>query len=762
MNSKLIPSFIALVAFSPATYSLCFIDDVSDTQSLNSFDRQRLEGHLHQQIFSEPQFGSALGELEHASQQQLFTEAWPLTEEALNSVPAVSESALSGPAILNRLGQAGSSTLEVLGPVGDAFAVGAWVENMASTFSQESATRLDKAASVFSIVPLVGDELNMLSNDIKYFAAKEKIEEFESQTHYVFNDHNPDFNRFHHKKEDAIKLIEQYDRHVNASIEMYIDQLLLAADTEYRRIAAGYDRQLARQMARMDLEYLKVYGHISERSNLNQPLCFGVDENPTNLLNCVKSQGQDRLQLIAQQLSSSELNQLSLKIHEAKRSLVQTSMNNLQGHKDALFNDVIARAKHHIPQVYQYSGLNRQILEGRARMSGLREYAKVNWNVDYLSEEQLNTATFEVKPARECWGIPSVYPGGIQASIDACKDSGALYDSYHFSKDQELVNAINKDLSFDVNSYVSQRINQGWKAGLLRSKLINVAYSYTFGQVVNQTFETLVLQLSTISVLPYQTTLTEYLKSKGLDGADPEQRKNWYQLSRWYELLLTQKPSGGPLSNMKQYEVFRAFIQPVFEKAIAAAYLRDVYYSIPYPSVYSAKNLRFYSPIMADTFEQTIDTSSVDSMQASLGKAIDQIMQKVRQANTANELHYLLGDLTLYAQIAQHQQSEVNIRLSSEGSTQLFNSSLSSVHKQYLNEAHQQDLSQQVAASGHHAIWDELSTVGRELSQGNLSSAIAKLGSAIRVNDMTMLPQINEILVQELEDLIELQIKIEG
>ncbi|WP_061034860.1 MULTISPECIES: hypothetical protein [Vibrio] len=762
MNSKLIPSFIVLAAFSPATYSLCFIDGVSDTQSLNSFDSQRLEGHLHQEFFSEPQFGSTFGELEHSSQQQLFSEAWPSTEEALNAVPVASESALSGPAILNRLGRAGSSTLEVLGPVGDAFAVGVWAESMASTFSKESSTRLDKAASVFSIVPLVGDELNMLSNDIKYFAAKEKIEEFESQTHYVFNGHHPDFNRFHHKKEDAIKLINQYDRHVNASIEMYIDQLLLAADTEYRRITAGYDRQLVRQMARMDLEYLKVYGHISEQSNLNSPLCSDVADNPLNLLDCVKSQGQERIQLIAQQLSSSELNQLHLKLHEAKRSLVQTSINNLQEHKDILLSNVIARAKSHLPEVYQYTRLNRRLLEERARMSGLREYAKVNWNVDYLSEEQLHTATFEVKPARECWGIPSVYPGGIQASLDACKDSGPLYDTYHVSKDQELVDVIRKSFNFDVDTYVGAKVNQGWQSGLLRSKLNDVAYAYVFGQLSNQAFETLITQLSTMKVLPYQTTLTEYLNSQGLNANNPEQRKDWYQLSRWYELLLTEKPSGGVLSAIKQYEVFRAFIQPVFEQTIVAAYLRDVYYSIPYPSLYSAKNLRFYSPIMANTFDQVVASSNANTLLRNLDSAVGEIIEKVHEVNTANDLHYLLGDLALYAQIAQHQQSEVHVLTSGVNSAQLFNSSLSVVHRQYLNEAHQRVLFQQVKASDQHPLWQALSNVGNKLSEGELELAITQLGDVIRNNEMTMLPQINEVLLQELEELIELQIKIEG
>ncbi|MBS0044796.1 hypothetical protein KFE26_21245 [Shewanella sp. M16] len=762
MNVKLIPSFMCLFIFSPVASSLCFIDGTSDTQSLNDLNDVRLEAQYHQQFFSEAQFGSTLGELEHSFHQRLFSEAWPSTEEALKAVPVTAVSTLSGPALLNRLGHAGSSTLEVIGPVGDAFAVGAWAENMASTFSQESSSTLDKAASVFSIVPLIGDELNMLSNDIKYFAAKEKIAEFESQTHYVFNNHYADFDRFHHKKEDAIMLINKYDKYVRLAISMYSDHLLLAADTEYRRIASAYDRQLARQMARIDLEYLKVYGHISEQSNLNRPLCFDELQESANLLNCVKSQGQERIQSIIQQLSSVELSQLSLKIHEAKQSLVQTATNNLQRHRSLFVNAVMERAKHHIPLIYQYTGMNRRLLEEKARMSGLREYAKANWNVDYLSEEQLDTVTFEVKPARQCWGVPSVYSGGIQASIDACKDSGSLYDIYHVSKDKELVAVINKDLSFDVDSYVDQRINQGWEPGLLRSRLRNVAHAYVFGQIANKKFKMLMSQLSTISVLPYQITLTQYLNSKGFDASDSEQRTNWYQLSRWYELLKTQQPSGDFLSTIKQYEIFSVFIQPVFEQAIATAYLRDITYSIPYPSVYSAKNLRFYSPIMADTFELVIETSTASTMQVNLELAVDQIMQKVEEVNTANELHYLLGDLALFAQIAQHQQSEVNVLPASGNSPQLFNSTLSIMHRYYLNPTHRQSLIQQIAVLEQHTMWRDLSVVGSALSQGNLDSAIAQLGYVIKANDMAMLPHIKEALIQELEELIELYIMIEG
>ncbi|EDP60216.1 hypothetical protein [Vibrio sp. AND4] len=762
MNSKLIPSCIALVAFSPAAYSLCFIDGMADTQSLNSFDSQRFEGNLHQQYFSEPQFGSMLGELEHASHQQLFSEVWPSTEKAIKAVPTTIESSLSGSAILKRLGRVGSSTLEVLGPVGDAIAVGFWAENMVSTFSKESSTRLDKAASVFSIVPLVGDELNTLSNDIKYFAAKQKIEEFETQTHYVFNDHHPNFKRFHHRKVDAIKLINQYDNHVNSSIEMYIDHLLLVADTEYRRIAAGYDRQLARQMARIDLEYIKFYGHISDQSNLNQPLCSEVADNPTNLMNCIKSEGQKRFQLISKQLSSSESNQLSLKLHEAKRSLVRTAMNNLQQHKNALISKSIARAQRHIPTIFQHTELNRGILEQRARMSGLREYAKLNWNVDYLSEEQLNTAKFKVRPARSCWGVPSVYPGGIQASLRACRDSGALYDTYHISKDPELVEVINKSRTFDVVTYVNAKIKYGWESGLLGTRVLEMAHAYVLVQLSNQAFDALVTQLSTLEVLPYQTTLTEYLSSQGLDANEPKVRKDWYQLSRWYELLLTEKPPASDPQLVAQYEALRALVKPVFEQTLAEAYIRDLYYSMPYPSVYSANNLQFYSPIMAETFGKVVENSDPNTLKTNLALAVVEIIKKVQGVTTANELHYLLGDLALYAQIGQHQQSEVHVLTDAGNSTQLFNSSLSAVHRQYLNEEHQHTLSQQVMKSKQHDLWQILSRVGSQLSQGELDLAISHLGDAIRNNDMTMLPQIHEVLIQELEELIELQIKIEG
>jgi hypothetical protein len=763
MKYKIIPTLLTSVVFSPTSIAMCFIDDIPDTQNIDMLNSQRLEGYVQSEFYSEPQFSSTFGELEHSSQNQLFSEAWPLSEESLAAVPATVDSAISGQAILSRVGRFGSSTLEVLGPVGDAIAVGAWVENMAATFSQESATRLDKTAAVFSIVPLVGDELNMLSNDIKYFAAKEKISEFESQTHYVFNNHFADFKKFHHKKEDAIRLIRQYDNHVKSSTMIYLDQLLLVADTEFRRIASGYDRQLARQMARIDLEVLKAYGHISDQSNLNHPLCADVAQDPSQLLSCVRTTGQARFDDIANRLTSAEFGELHKKVYQAKQSLVQTAMANLESHKNTILNNLVERAKHHVGVIHNNTRNNRRLLEERARMSGLREYAAANWGLEYLSEEQLNTATFLVKPARVCWGVPSVYPGGIQASIDACKDSGALYDTYHVSKDPELVEVIGEQAVFDVETYVSARVFQGWKAGLLRSKLLNVASSYAIGKVAHQTFERLIEQLATTQVLPYQTPFIDYLNSKGLDGSDIRERKDWYQISRWYELILTEKPSGGIISNIKQYEVFRAFIKPLFEQAITAAYLSDVYYSIPYPHMYSSKDLRFYSPILADEFDQAIEKSTNETLDENLVEAVNNILGRIKHLNTANELQYLLGDLAVYAQIAQHQQSEVNVQVESNGNIlQLFNAGLSPVHMQYLNETHYQLLLDQVGDLAQHQIRVELNAVGRFLSMGDFNSAIDQLGSAIRTNNAITLPFINEILLHELEDLIELQIAVEG
>ncbi|MCY9828849.1 hypothetical protein OTK54_22305, partial [Vibrio chagasii] len=158
----------AAIIYSPISVAFCLSDGVQDTQSLDAINQNRITSWARNEVYAEPQFGIALGELEHDAHASSFSAAWPQTEQALESVPQTFESPLSEQSLFNRLGKAGSSTLEVLGPVGDAVAVGFWLDNMVSTFSQEASTRLDKAASVFSIVPLVGDELNLVSSDMKY------------------------------------------------------------------------------------------------------------------------------------------------------------------------------------------------------------------------------------------------------------------------------------------------------------------------------------------------------------------------------------------------------------------------------------------------------------------------------------------------------------------------------------------------------------------------------------------------------------------
>lgn len=751
---------LAAIVYSPLSVAFCLSDGIQDTQSLDAINQNRITSWARNEVYSEPQFGIALGELEHGAHTNSFSAAWPQTEQALASVPQTFESPLSEQNLFNRLGKAGSSTLEVLGPVGDAVAVGFWLDNMVSTFSQESSTRLDKAASVFSIVPLVGDELNLLSSDIKYFAAKQKIEEFEQQTHYVFAHHSSEFTRFHHKKEDAITLLNKYDNHVKQSASMYVDHLLLQADTEYRRLASAYDRQLSKQMARIDLELLKSLGHVSIDVNLHQPLCQGSYTSPSELENCVSHQGPARIDNLISKLNAPEYHELALKVHAKKTELVGIAFRQLEEHRQRLINGVSNRAKPHITAMINQSTLNRGTLEFQARQSGLREYAKEMWDIDYLSEEQLKTATVEIRPARTCWGIPSVVPGGIQASIDACRDSGALYDTYHPKKDPELSSVLMKRVEFNVDQYIASRITSGWPADLFRTQLINTASAYISGQLSNQIFEQQLSLLSNLETLSYQTTLTDYLNNKGLDGSKLENRTSWYQISRWYELLLTERPTGGVLSQINQYEVFKSFIQPQFERAISLSYIRSLNYSLPYPSVYAAQNLRFYAPKMADILDDVLAKPAAH-VERNMQQAIDKISEMAMQTTSANELQYLLGDLSLYLQIAQHQQSEANTSLGSTHQHQLFNSTLSPLHLSYLSQEHEDAISFQVGGISTHPLWSYLADIKSTLSQGDIEMAVTQLGAIVKEDDFTMLPHINHMLLTELEDWIEIQLALE-
>ncbi len=756
-NKNTLWRFVAIL-YSPMSAAFCLSDGIPDTQSLQTINNNRAALWSRNELYSEQQFELTLGELEHGSHSDSFASAWPQTDTALANVPQTFESSLSQESLINRLGRVGSSTLEVLGPIGDAVAVGLWVDNMVQTFSQESSTRLDKAASIFSLVPLVGDELNLLSNDIKYFAAKKKIEEFESQTHYVFSDHSSEFYRFHHKKKDAIALLNKYDNHVLHSASMYVDHLLLEADTEYRRLTSAYDRQLSKQMARIDLELLKSIGHLSPDSNLHQPLCQNAQSSLTEIERCIDTEGPARIDDLINNLNADNYHALALNIHSKKRELVEIALHRLSTHRENIVKRLIERAKPHVASIITHSRINRSTLEFQVRQSGLREYANEVWGLDYLSEEQLKTATFEVRPARECWGIPAIVPGGIQASVDACKDSGPLYDTYHPKKDPELSEVLLRKVELNVEQYIASRVIDGWQAGLFKTHLINTANAYISGQSSNKLFEELLSKLANKEALPYQTSFNDYLESKGVDSSDPNNRNSWYQISRWYELLLTERPSGGVLDQIKQYEIFKHFIQPQFKIAITLSYIRSLNYSVPYPSVYSAANLRFYAPQMADILDNVMSQPGAH-FERNFQSAIDNITEKAMKTTNANQLQYLLGDLSLYLQIAQHQQSESNISTNSKH--QLFNSTLSPLHLSYLSQDHQDTIAFQIGEISTHQLWSDLVDIKSALSQGDIQTAVTQLGVIVKEDDFTMLPHINHLLLRELEDWIEIQLALE-
>ena len=756
-NKNTLWRFVAIL-YSPMSAAFCLSDGIPDTQSLQTINNNRAALWSRNELYSEQQFDLTLGELEHGSHFDSFASAWPQTHTALANVPQTFESSLSQESLINRLGRVGSSTLEVLGPIGDAVAVGLWVDNMVQTFSQESSTRLDKAASIFSLVPLVGDELNLLSNDIKYFAAKEKIEEFESQTHYVFSDHSSEFYRFHHKKKDAIALLNKYDNHVLHSASMYVDHLLLEADTEYRRLTSAYDRQLSKQMARIDLELLKSIGHLSPNSNLHQPLCQNAQSSLTEIERCIHTEGPARIDDLINNLNADNYHALALNIHSKKRELVEIALHRLSTHRENIVKRLIERAKPHVASIITHSRINRSTLEFQVRQSGLREYANEVWGLDYLSEEQLKTATLLIRPARECWGVPAIVPGGIKASVDACKDSGALYDTYHPKKDPELSEVLLRKVELNVEQYIASRVIDGWPAGLFKTHLINTANAYISGQSSNKLFEELLSKLANKEALPYQTSFNDYLESKGVDSSDPNNRNSWYQISRWYELLLTERPSGGVLDQIKQYEIFKHFIQPQFKIAITLSYIRSLNYSVPYPSVYSAANLRFYAPQMADILDNVMSQPGAH-FERNFQSAIDSITEKAMKATNANQLQYLLGDLSLYLQIAQHQQSESNISTNSKH--QLFNSTLSPLHLSYLSQDHQDTIAFQIGEISTHQLWSQLADIKSTLSQGDIQTAVTQLGVIVKEDDFTMLPHINHLLLRELEDWIEIQLALE-
>ncbi|PNQ60216.1 hypothetical protein C1141_12060, partial [Vibrio agarivorans] len=351
--------------------------------------------------------------------------------------------------------------------------------------------------------------------------------------------------------------------------------------------------------------------------------------------------------------------------------------------------------------------------------------------------------------------------GGVLDSLNSCKESGPIYDIYHIEKDPELLSVINNKPHVNVEQYIIRKISSGWSGDLLRDQLTKLAIDYVTGVEANRIFNAHVKMLSDAKVPSFQTPLINYLDNKGLDSSNKETRENWYQLSRWYELLLTERPSGSILDRIKQYEAFQREIQPTFQKTIQLAFIRDLYYSMPTNSFYSAKDLHFYSPFLVDLFDKIIDPEISGTKQAKRRIVIEYILEKASEASTVSDLHYLLGDLAIYAQIAQHQQSEINNHSGYVDEAYLFNSSLSATNLNYLNENHSQAFDQQTLQLYQHPIWRVISHIAKAFEQGNLELAINLLGYMVKNNDLSMFPYIDEILMYELEEWIELQLTLE-
>ena len=162
---------------------------------------------------------------------------------------------------------------------------------------------------------------------------------------------------------------------------------------------------------------------------------------------------------------------------------------------------------------------------------------------------------------------------------------------------------------------------------------------------------------------------------------------------------------------------------------------------------------------MADILDDVMSKPRAN-LEQNVELALKQIMDMAMLTTNANQLQNLLGDLSLYLLIAQHQQSEINV--SPSNNEQLFNSTLSPLHLSYLSSEHQDEIEQQAGYVSTHELWGQLEGIKATLSQGNLESAIAQLGGIIKQEELTMLPHINDMLLKELEDWIELQVGLEG
>ncbi len=518
---------VAVALLTPNVHALqvCQLGDNYKVLESEAFDKLRQKKY---RAFSEEVTPETL----FSSSPTHYSDIKPSISEAAEHFPRTSsllEKGATGAMNLELAGEATSllstighsamgaarGAIEVLGPVGDAIAVGLWAEEVAESFADETQTSYDRFATVMSLIDWFG-VLKLPARDIDRHILINRWNNVTQGDHYSFQVHQDPITLKEEKEVDfwvklisdqnlmlksiargyatdvALKYQASYQHAVHAQSEL-ADALIKALENElnktifYQLGLEGSGRQLfATDFGRLcESEIDKVVEIYSPQEQNNRQQIFGPSPRQSNkalskLQKCQQSHLNDAVALLddlrngeIENFNKASVSQLYFKVLNAKKRIVDIASTQLEKIRDALIEDMRAEGLATIDHLFDSGAVNNayQFFKSKADRLAIDIMARSILGRPAKPIELRQRYFVLQESYRECVQLGIIRNGlGGDPNFRGCTRYERIpatirhFDSSEFDQESQLVFPDRDVLKQYFNQSLDSLVQNGWRA----------------------------------------------------------------------------------------------------------------------------------------------------------------------------------------------------------------------------------------------------------------------------------------------------------
>jgi hypothetical protein len=361
-----------------------------------------------------------------------------------------------------------------------------WFVDVIRAFEDESSSNIHLLATVFSIVPVIGDNLGYYDYLSQIKTSTDIVNKINNLEHYSYNITVPELAHLSSDQSELLAHYQQFRHHVEAQFQRLADIQILHQDSLYRAKVMEYEHVLDDQFTHFDHEYFKTslwilnsrpndkFGFAHCQSELRSVTDITADVDSYSTINI-----NERIAALRQcQYSNIMLELQSLWYKQSNEALVEAR--NVLYLADSHLVDTALLGLAQARKIYQDKLLInlQQTREKLLAQSNIVQYQQQLYTkARYNAITEFSLTYFKRLPSREEFDTGDFWVGGDEwlCGLYTCQ----LYDNnkkiqFIESQDSTLNIMTQAMLTIDVDAYLANRITQGWSEQELIEPLKNL------------------------------------------------------------------------------------------------------------------------------------------------------------------------------------------------------------------------------------------------------------------------------------------------